>query len=114
MVRSLSAVGTRFEDIAAKLGITHDTLAKWYRSELDAGRIDANAAIASTLYNKAKSGDTAAMIFWLKTRAGWREKSDVNITNDDRSLAMPTRIEIVAVAASQRRDSLPDDGEGER
>ena len=72
-VKTLAAVGVRHEDIASKLGISADTLTKYYRQELDDGRIDANAQIAKSLYEQAKSGNTTAMIFWLKTRAGWKE-----------------------------------------
>jgi len=96
LVQALAAVGTRFEDIATKLEISHDTLTRYYRRELDLGRIDANAAIANTLYNQAKNGNTVACMFWLKTRAQWRETSHLDITSDDQQIAMPTRIEIVA------------------
>lgn len=72
-VKTLAAVGIRHEDIAAKLGFSADTLTKYYRQELDEGRIDANAQIGKSLYEQARSGNTAAMIFWLKTRAGWKE-----------------------------------------
>jgi len=72
-VKTLAAVGIRHEDIAAKLGITADTLTKYYRKELDDGRVDANAQIGKSLFEQARAGNTAAMIFWLKTRAGWKE-----------------------------------------
>jgi transposase len=83
LVKNLSAVGTRYEDIAAKLGISSDTLTRKYRQELDDGRIDANATVANTLFQQAKSGNVTAVIFWLKTRAGWREKTQVEITGED-------------------------------
>jgi len=82
-VRKLAAAGVRFEDIAAKLGISSDTLTRRYRQELDDGRIDANAAIGETLYQQAKNGNTAAMIFWLKTQGGWREKNHVEVTGEN-------------------------------
>jgi predicted transcriptional regulator len=72
-VKSLAAVGTRYVDIAHKLDITDDTLRKHYKAELEDGRIDANAQIANTLFQQAKKGNMTAAIFWLKTRAGWKE-----------------------------------------
>jgi predicted ArsR family transcriptional regulator len=75
LVKSLSAVGIRYVDIAQKLDITDDTLRKHYKKELEDGRIDANASIGNTLFNQAKNGNTSAAIFWLKTRAGWKETS---------------------------------------
>jgi len=73
LVKKLSAFGTTYEDIAKKLKISSDTLVKYYIQELEDGRIDANASIAGTLFQQAKNGNTAAAIFWLKTRARWRE-----------------------------------------
>lgn len=72
-VKRLSALGCPHEDIATRLKISSDTLVKYYQDELDEGRIDANSAIAGTLFNQAKKGNTAAAIFWLKTRARWKE-----------------------------------------
>lgn len=73
LVRNLAAVGVRYVDIAHKLDITDDTLRKHYKGELEDGRIDANAQIANTLFQQAKKGNMTAAIFWLKTRAGWKE-----------------------------------------
>jgi hypothetical protein len=73
LVKGLSAVGIRYVDIAQKLDINDDTLVKYYKKELEDGRIDANASIGQNLFQQAKNGNVAAMIFWLKTRAGWRE-----------------------------------------
>tara|TARA_R110000803_G_scaffold78135_2_gene143258 strand:- start:168 stop:602 length:435 start_codon:yes stop_codon:yes gene_type:complete len=81
-VTQMSIVGTRYEDIALVLDISHDTLTKYYKKELELGRIEANAAIAGTLYEKAKQGDTSSMIFWLKTRAQWSEKNSTELTGE--------------------------------
>lgn len=77
-------VGTRQEIIAEILGISVDSLQRHYRKELDLARDQANASIGGALYKKAMSGDTASMIFWLKTRARWRET--VDISNEDGTL----------------------------
>lgn len=69
-------VGTPQEDIARVIGIDVKTLRKHYRDELDLALCKANATIGGSLFNKAKSGDTTAQIFWLKTRAGFKEKSE--------------------------------------
>ena len=80
LVRTLAAVGITYEDIASKLEINADTLVKYYRKELDDGRIDANASIGQTLFQQAKNGNTSAAIFWLKTRAKWKETSVNEVT----------------------------------
>ena len=41
------------------------------------GKAKAIGVIAQGLINKARSGDTTSMIFFLKTQAGWRETSQV-------------------------------------
>ena len=69
-------VGTTQSDIARVLDIDEKTLRKYYRDELDLAKAKANATIGGALFNKAKTGDTAAMIFWMKTQAGWRETKE--------------------------------------
>lgn len=81
--KRLSALGVPHEDIATRLKISADTLVKYYKEELDEGRIDANAAIAGTLFQQAKKGNTAAAIFWLKTRARWKETQVNEMTGMD-------------------------------
>ena len=78
----LSTVGTRHEDIATVLSISHDTLVKYYKEELDKGRIEANASVAETLFKQAKEGNTTAMIFWLKSRAKWKESTQHEISGN--------------------------------
>lgn len=63
--------------------ISENTLRKYFRNELETGTVKANAKIARTLFEKASAGDTASMIFWLKTRARWRESSAVEVTGKD-------------------------------
>jgi hypothetical protein len=89
----LSTVGTRHEDIATVLSISHDTLVKYYKEELDKGRIEANASVAETLFKQAKEGNTTAMIFWLKSRAKWKESTQHEISgNPD---GTPVEVKIV-------------------
>lgn len=78
----LSSVGTRHEDIATVLSISTDTLTKYYKEELDKGRIEANASVAETLFKQAKEGNTTAMIFWLKSRARWKESTQHEISGN--------------------------------
>jgi hypothetical protein len=86
-----TTVGTDQPTIARVIGIDPKTLRKHYRDELDISKAKANATVGGALFNKAKGGDTSAMIFWMKTQAGWREKTDLNHTSEDGSMT-PTRI----------------------
>jgi hypothetical protein len=98
-----ATVGTRQEVIAEILGISVDSLQRHYRSELDTSREKANANVGGALYKKAMNGDTASMIFWLKTRARWRET--VDITNSDGSLKPEPVAAKVLAALSQIHDA---------
>jgi hypothetical protein len=75
-VEAMAAYGVREDDIATVIGIDPKTLRKHYRQEIDTGAIKATSKVAESLYRKA-IGDgpqsVTAAIFWLKTRAQWKE-----------------------------------------
>ena len=83
LVKALSSVGITYEDISDKLNISSDTLVKHYKEELRDGRVDANAQIAQSLFQNAKGGNTSAQMFWLKTRAQWKETNGLEVTGLD-------------------------------
>jgi hypothetical protein len=72
-VETMSAYGIPAEDISRVVGIDPKTLRKHYRDELDLGTTKANAQVAGFLFNSARNGNVSAQIFWLKTRAQWKE-----------------------------------------
>ena len=77
-VEALAGYGLPTADIACVLCIGEDELQADYAHELQSGGVKANARVAESLYRKAigdgREGVTAA-IFWLKTRARWKETS---------------------------------------
>ena len=100
-------VGTTQADIARVLGIDEKTLRKHYRDELDLAKAKANATIGGALFNQAKSGDTSAMIFWMKTQAGWRERKDLNHTSEDGSMSPKAAITAVdAIEAAKQYQKI--------
>ena len=72
-VETLAAYGIPETDISWVVNIDPKTLRKYYRAELDFGETKANAQVAGFLFNSARNGNVTAQIFWLKTRARWRE-----------------------------------------
>jgi hypothetical protein len=100
LVQLHATIGTRQDIIADILGIDKKTLSKHYREELDQAMARANASVGGALFNKATKGDTAAMIFWMKTRAGWREKNEIDHTSSDGSMT-PQIVERVIVQAKE-------------
>ena len=85
-------VGTTQADIARVLDIDEKTLRKYYRDELDLAKAKSNATIGGALFNKAKNGDTAAMIFWMKTQAGWRESTNIDHTSNGETIGKIERV----------------------
>lgn len=63
-------------------GIDDKTLRKHFRRELDTAATKANTAVAGTLFTKAMSGDTTALIWWTKTRMKWSERQEIEHTGD--------------------------------
>jgi hypothetical protein len=74
-VRYLAGVGVRQDDIALIIGCAPKTLRKRFRDELDRGVAEANATMCGYLFAAAKAGNIPAIIFWLKTRARWRDET---------------------------------------
>jgi hypothetical protein len=72
----LAAAGFPLEGIAKAIGLARHTMVRLYREELDLGRVQAHAAVARSLFRAATDArrpNVIACIFWLKTRAGWKE-----------------------------------------
>ena len=75
-VEALAGYGVPEADIAGVVDVDPKTLPKHHRRELGHGHVKANARVGENLYRRAtgegREAVTAA-IFWLKTRAGWKE-----------------------------------------
>jgi hypothetical protein len=83
---------------SASIGISKPTLERHYRQELDWGEVEANAKVAESLYRKATSDGSQAVtaaIFWLKTRARWKEPAtdtNMNLSADGSITGLMARI----------------------
>lgn len=80
---ALSGYGLPIEQIAVLVrdGIDADTLRKHFSSELISGKAKANGQVGKTLFQKAMSGDTGAMIWWSKTQMRWAETQRVEVSS---------------------------------
>ena len=85
-VEAMAGYGVPEGDIARVLDVPADYLREHFRKELDSGQIKANTKVAESLYRKAtgegREAVTAA-IFWLKTRAGWKETAGHEVSGRD-------------------------------
>jgi hypothetical protein len=73
-VEAMTGYGIPEADISRVLKIDPKTLRKYYSDELNLGHTKANAQVAGFLFNSARNGNVTAQIFWLKTRARWKEQ----------------------------------------
>lgn len=76
-VEALAGFGLSAEDIGRVFDIAPETINSIYARELAGGQAKANARVAESLYRMALGdgrGAVTAAIFWLKTRARWKEE----------------------------------------
>jgi hypothetical protein len=64
--------------------------------------------VAQSLFNMATQGNNvAAAIFWMKARAGWREKHDLELTGKDGAPLVPPAPPPLTVTFVRPGDPLP-------
>jgi hypothetical protein len=85
-VETLASYHVSEADISLITGLGAEKLGE-YREAMERGRAKSYATLAQRLYQKALSGDSAALIFLAKTKLGWTEAAQrVDITNSDNSM----------------------------
>ncbi|MDY0626624.1 DNA-packaging protein [Pasteurella multocida] len=100
-VEALASNGLTQQQIADALGISERTLrdrksnSAEFAEAIKRGKAKGIAIVTNKLMEKVKAGNVTAMIFFLKSQAGWKEKQEIDLTNSDNSLK-PTVIELVA------------------
>jgi len=82
-VTMMAGIGLTHDQISKVMQISDETLRKYYYDELETGEAKTTAMVAQNLYNMATGAGSSAVtaaIFWMKTRAGWREVNRNEIT----------------------------------
>lgn len=87
-VTRLAIHGLTQEQIAKHVGVSRDTLRKWYSRELNFGLENAIAEAVGALQTLIKEGNLGAICFFLKTRAGWRERSALDQAITEKKVAI--------------------------
>jgi DNA-binding XRE family transcriptional regulator len=102
-VTLMAGIGLKQAEIARILDISTETLTRYYKKELENAVPQLNAQVANNLFRIATSPDhkgaVTAAIFWMKTRAKWKET--VDLSNDDGSLK-PEAVQIAVMSALKK------------
>lgn len=85
-VTLMAGIGLTHDQIAKIVGISDETLRKYYGEELATATARMNAQVAQNLFSMATgkgAGSVASAIFWMKSRGGWREVDRKEISGPD-------------------------------
>lgn len=97
-VEQMAAFGLTHEQIGSIMGISKKTVENHYPVELAQGVAKATVVVAQSLVRIATQGKgmpaVSAAIFFLKTRARWREVDRLEVTGAD---GEPLRLGVVAI-----------------
>ena len=105
-VEALAGFGLTAAEIARVFDLDQELVKTAFTKELAGGQIKANDRVAESLYRKATGEgreSVTAAIFWLKTRARWKETTVSEVTH---GVADPLQRLLQDVAERGRR--LPD------
>ena len=80
LVHMMPLNGVKQDEQARALRMSKPTLTKYFREELDLGKIVTTANVAGALYRNAMDRNVSAQIFWMKAQGGWREADRLEIT----------------------------------
>jgi len=83
LVEHCISIGFTQEQTALVLDRSVDSLERHCRRELDVGKLKVDAKVGAKFIDKCMKGDTACLIFYHKTRRGWRETDRRELTGPD-------------------------------
>lgn len=80
LVEQMTGMGCSLDQVGGVLKVSHDTIQRHFKHELATAVARANTKVAGALFQNAMGGNVTAQIFWLKTRARWREVNEIEVT----------------------------------
>ncbi len=87
-VEGYASRGMNQDQVADALGINRKTLMKYkqinsdFMDAMKVGQAKGIAQVTNALFEQSQKGNTSAAIFYLKNRAGWTDKQDVELSGE--------------------------------
>jgi len=111
--KNLASQGLTMKQIASVLGMGNSTLYKKqadfieFSDTIKKGRVEGIIVVANALFEKAKRGNTTAMIFYLKNRdpENWEDIQKRQYINNNEDSFVPKDIKITVVHADKKNDT---------
>ena len=111
--QSLASQGLTMKQIAAVLGMGNSTLYKKqadfieFSDTIKKGRVEGIIVVANALFEKAKRGNTTAIIFYLKSRdpENWEDVQKRQYMNNNEESSFPKNIKITVVHADKQNET---------
>lgn len=75
----MASIGIQQVAMAKILGIDFKTLTKYFPDELEVGKAKTITYVAGKLMGNIQRNKEASIFFFLKTQAGWKEKTEMEI-----------------------------------
>lgn len=113
-VKKLSALGVSVEEIAGLVGCERHTLTRWFRQDIDDGRIEATAAVSAALFAKATAkglngASVRAAEIWLRRFPEWLEAERPRNRDDE---AGDKEIVVTGGLPERQLQEIPVDDDG--
>lgn len=102
MITIARAGRININDIAMMLGISDDTLRKYYRHELDSGKTMCDLKVADALMKGIADGDASLIKYYMNNQMGWAEKVDVKQTGDLTAMPLSAFHQLLADFTARR------------
>jgi len=82
-IGQMAAIGIPHNHMARILGISTETMHKYYKDDLDLGADKAGVVVGGKIFEAAKKGEPWACTLWAVRRMGWKETNVQQQTGPD-------------------------------
>jgi hypothetical protein len=82
-VHKLAMLGASAKEIGLRLGVSHDTITRRFRAEMESGLAEGVLAAKAKIYRKGVlNGEFASLQLFLVNTAGWTIRPDVSVVTN--------------------------------